>query len=68
MDKDVPENKYEVYMPVRLPYELRRFSEGKKEKESGIKTDYIQYSVVFFCLIKLFRWCLVDLRRLKLWS
>lgn len=48
MDKDVPENKYEVYMPVRLPYELKRFSEGKKEKESGIKTDYIQYSEFSF--------------------
>lgn len=65
MDKDVTENKYKVYMPVRLPYELERFGEGKK-RESGIKTDYIRYSVVFFCLIKLFRWCLVDLRRLKL--
>lgn len=41
MDKDVFENKYVVYMLVRLLYELKRFSEGKKEKESGIKIDYI---------------------------
>lgn len=67
MDKTVTEHEYEVYMPIRLPYDLVRLVREKNERESGIKTYYIRYSVVFFCLIKLFRWCLVDLRGLKLW-
>lgn len=32
MDKTVTEHEYEVYMPIRLPYELVRLVREKNEK------------------------------------